>query len=220
MKIDIVTLFPDFYTSPLNTSIIKRAQDKGLVSFTLKNIRDHAKDKHRTADDTPYGGGPGMVMKPDLVFEAVESLERLPNHHIILTCPQGEMLSQAKSVQLAKSEQLIIICGHYEGVDERVAQYLATDRISIGNYVLSGGEIASLVIIDSVVRLIPGVLGNDESAINDSFMNGLLDCPHYTRPYDFRGWKVPDILLSGNHQEIDKWRKDQMLKNTMSRQHS
>jgi len=215
MQIDIITLFPEFFNSPLDISIIKRAKEKGIVTISIHNLRDYSKDKHKTADDRPYGGGPGMVLKPELIFEAVENLPRLSDTKIILTSPSGELFCQNKASELSKSTHLIIICGHYEGVDERVSQYLITDEISIGNYVLSGGEIPALVIIDGVIRLVPGVLGNEESIICESFMNGLLDYPQYTRPYDFRGWRVPDVLISGNHKEIEKWRKEQMIKNTI-----
>lgn len=219
MQIDIITLFPDFFDSPLEISIIKRAKEKGIVSIVIHNLRDYATDKHKTADDRPYGGGAGMVLKPELIFKAVGKIQSSPDTKIILTSPSGELFSQKKALDLSNVKQLIIICGHYEGVDERVRQYLATDEISIGNYVLSGGEIPALVIIDGVIRLIPGVLGNNESIINESFMNDLLDYPNYTRPYDFRGWKVPDVLLSGNHKEIEKWRKEQMIKKTEQNQY-
>lgn len=219
MKIDVLTLFPEMFQGFLGESLLGRAQEQGLLTVRLVNIRDFAHDKHRVVDDTPYGGGAGMVMKPDPIFEAVESL-RCPTgpgckERVILLSPQGENLDQARAQELSESDHLILICGRYEGVDERVREHLATDTISIGDYVLSGGELPALVIVEAVARLLPGVLGAEESAQTDSFTSGLLKYPQYTRPAEYRGWKVPELLLSGNHEEIRKWRRQQSLRRTL-----
>jgi len=217
MKIDILTLFPDFFSSPLGSSIIKRAQEQNLVSFNLTNIRDFTEDKHHKADDRPFGGGCGMVMKAEPVFRAVNSIKRQENTKIILMCPTGAKYDQAKAFELSKEQHLIFICGHYEGIDERVRKHLVTEEISVGDFVLTGGELPVLTVIDSVVRLLPGVLGNEDSAMQDSFSDGLLDCPHYTRPSSFNGWDVPEVLLSGDHAKIDEWRLKEKLKLTLLR---
>ncbi len=217
MRIDILTLFPDFFSSPLNSSILKRAQDNNSVVFNLINIRDFAEDKHKKADDRPFGGGCGMVMKPEPIFKAVESINKNQDTKIIMLCPTGKKYDQKKAVELSNDQHLVFICGHYEGIDERVRKHLITEEISIGDYILTGGEIATLTVIDSIVRLIPNVLGNENSAIQDSFSDGLLDCPHYTRPEIFRDMSVPEILLSGNHAKIDEWRLKEKLRLTLTR---
>lgn len=219
MKIDVLTLFPEMFTGVFQSSILGKAGDKGLVSFQTVNFRDYANNKHNTVDDYPYGGGGGMVLKAEPVFLAVEELvahgEKPPR--VILMCPQGETFSQAKAEELAGEERLIFICGHYEGYDERIREHLVTDELSIGDYVLTGGEIPAMAVIDSVVRLLPGVLGNESSAQTDSFSTGLLEYPHYTRPAKFRDWEVPQVLLSGHHSQIEAWRKKQSLYRTFKR---
>lgn len=220
MKIDILTLFPEMFPGVLQQSIIKRATEKGAVSFQLVNFRDFATDKHKTVDDYPYGGGAGMVLKAQPIFDAVENLKgeaTTKSPRVILLCPQGEKYSQAKAEQLATEEHLIFICGHYEGYDERIRTELITDEISIGDYVLTGGELGAMVVIDSIVRLLPKVLGNEKSHQKDSFTTGLLEHPQYTRPADFRGLSVPDVLLSGNHQHINEWRRKESLRRTLER---
>jgi tRNA (guanine37-N1)-methyltransferase len=218
MRIDILTLFPNMFTGVFNESILKKAQEKKAVSLNVINFRDFADNKHKTVDDYPYGGGAGMVLKPQPIFDAVAHVTKDSERpRIILLCPQGERYTQKKAEELAKEKHLVLICGHYEGYDERIREYLATDEISIGDYVLTGGELGAMVIVDSVVRLLPGVLGNEASAVHDSFSSGLLEHPHYTRPADFRGMKVPDVLLSGNHRLIEEWREKQSLKRTFLR---
>ena len=208
-RIDVVTLFPEMF-EPLRHSILGRAVEEGQLSIRYVNPRDFTSDRHRTVDDYPYGGGPGMVMKPEPIFLAVESVAT-PDASVILMSPAGRVFSQQVAVELATRPHLILICGHYEGVDERVREHLATDEISIGDYVLTGGELAAMVIIDAVARLLPGVLGHAESARDESHSHGLLEYPQYTRPPEFRGWPVPDRLLSGHHAEIAKWRRRQAL---------
>jgi tRNA (guanine37-N1)-methyltransferase len=218
MRIDILTLFPNMFTGVFNESILKKAQEKKAVSINVINFRDFADNKHKTVDDYPYGGGAGMVLKPQPIFDAVAHVTKDSERpRIILLCPQGERYTQKKAEELAKEDHLVLICGHYEGYDERIREYLVTDEISIGDYVLTGGELGAMVIVDSVVRLLPGVLGNEASPIHDSFSSGLLEHPHYTRPADFRGMKVPDVLLSGNHRLIEEWREKQSLKRTFLR---
>lgn len=221
MKIDILSLFPDMFTGVLGNSILNKAADKQKVAYQVINFRDFADNKHQTVDDYPYGGGAGMVLKAQPIFDAVHHLTNqtieAKKPRIILLCPQGERYSQRKAEELAKEEHLIFICGHYEGYDERIREHLVTDEISIGDFVLTGGELGAMVIVDSVVRLLPGVLGNKASAQHDSFSAPLLEYPQYTRPADFRGFKVPDILLGGNHRKIDEWRKKQSLKRTWER---
>jgi tRNA (guanine37-N1)-methyltransferase len=221
MRIDILTLFPQLFEAPFDYGIFKRALDNGLVSLNLYNIRDYTHDKHHTADDYPYGGGAGMVLRPGPIFEAVEAIksdleepDRLP---VILLTPQGRLLSQAVARELSQQPHLVFICGHYEGVDERVCEHLATDEISIGDYVLTGGEVPAMVVIDAVLRLLPGVLGSEESPLEDSHAGGLLEYPQYTRPADFRGWTVPEVLLSGNHARIARWRREQIIRRTLER---
>jgi len=219
MRIDILTIFPGMFRGPFEESIVKRAVEKGIVQIFLHDIRDYASDRHRTVDDYPYGGGPGMVMKPEPLFAAVDDVqgqaaERGP---IVLLTPQGRLFDQEVAVELARHDRLILICGHYEGVDARVHEHLVTDEISIGDYVLSGGELAAMVVVDAVVRQIPGVLGSPLSSADDSFAQGLLEHPQYTRPADFRGMSVPEVLLSGNHGEIARWRRQQSLLRTARR---
>ncbi|NPV25895.1 MAG: tRNA (guanosine(37)-N1)-methyltransferase TrmD [Firmicutes bacterium] len=219
MRVDILTIFPEMFQGPFGASIIKRAQDKGLLKVNLINIRNFSQDRHGTVDDYPFGGGSGMVMKPEPIFAAVESVldPQRPRPHIVLMSPQGILFNQAKAAGLAKLTHLIIICGHYEGIDERVREELVDEDISIGDYVLTGGELPAMVVVDAVARLIPGVLGKVESAWQDSFSDGLLEYPQYTRPREFRGLSVPDVLLSGNHEQIRRWRREQSLRRTWLR---
>ncbi|WP_077615060.1 tRNA (guanosine(37)-N1)-methyltransferase TrmD [Caenibacillus caldisaponilyticus] len=219
MKIDILSLFPDMFTGVFQQSILKKAAESGIVSYQVTDFREFADNKHKRVDDYPYGGGAGMVLMPQPLFDAVAAIKRRSegNPRVLLMTPQGERFTQKKAEELAKEKHLIIICGHYEGFDERVREHLATDELSIGDYVLTGGELAAMVIVDSVVRLLPGVLGNEESPATDSFSTGLLEHPQYTRPADFRGMKVPDVLLSGNHALIERWRKKESLRRTLER---
>ena len=230
MKIDIVTLFPEICRAPLNESIMRRAQENKIIDLRIHNLRDWTSDKHHTVDDAPFGGGQGMVMKAEPIFAAVESLQgaiqktpnvqrptsnaQLQKSKVILMSPAGRRLDQGMATELSHESHLIVICGHYEGVDHRVVEHLIDLEISIGDYVLSNGAIAAVVLVDAVVRLLPGVLGHEQSASDDSFSAGLLEAPQYTRPAEFRRWKVPDILLSGNHAEIAEWRKEQAMKRT------
>ncbi|HAF02884.1 MAG TPA: tRNA (guanosine(37)-N1)-methyltransferase TrmD [Spartobacteria bacterium] len=213
MKIDILTLFPEICRAPLSESMMKRAQENGIVDLRIHNLRDWTKDKHHVVDDAPFGGGPGMVMKPEPIFAAVESL-RNEKSTVVLMTPQGKRFTQSMAWEFAKTEHLIIICGHYEGIDHRVIEHLVDAEISIGDYVLTNGAIAAVVLVDATVRLLPGALGDDQSAVEDSFSAGSLEAPQYTRPAEFRGWKVPEILLSGNHAEIAAWRKKEAIKRT------
>jgi len=215
VQIDILTLFPQMFQGIFDLGIMKRAIDQKLVSLGVHNIRGYTHDKHHTADDYPYGGGAGMVLKPEPIFEAVESIEKDDKTPIILLSPQGRLFSQQVAQELSQHSHLILICGHYEGVDERVREHLATDEISIGDYVLSGGELAAMVVIDSIFRLVPGVLGSEASLRDDSHVGGLLEYPQYTRPPEYRGWPVPEILLSGNHAQIDSWRREQAIRRTL-----
>jgi tRNA (guanine37-N1)-methyltransferase len=216
MRVDVLTLFPEMFEGPLGYSILKRAQEAGLVEIALTNIRDFANEGYRKVDDKPYGGGPGMVMMPGPVFDCFEHVQNLSPEQgkVILLSPQGQKFDQAKAIELSKEKRLIFIAGRYEGFDERIRQGLGAEAISIGDYVLSGGELAAMVIIDSVVRLLEGALGDEDSAKDDSFSNGLLEYPQYTRPEEFRGMKVPEILLSGDHGKIAEWRKQQSLERT------
>lgn len=222
MRIDILTLFPQMFEEPFNTGIFQRAVANGLVSVNIYNIRDYSHDKHHIVDDYPYGGGAGMVMKPEPIFEVVEQIKqeaatKEEGLSIILLTPQGRPFSQAIARELSRYHHLIFICGHYEGIDERVHQHLATDEISIGDYVLSGGEPAAMVVVDAAVRLLPGVLGSEDSLKDDSHTDGLLEYPQYTRPAVFRKWPVPDVLLSGNHAHIARWRREQAIIRTLKR---
>jgi len=210
----ILTIFPEFFQGPFAHGVTKRAQDTEKVSIHIHNLRDWTHDRHKTVDDRPFGGGEGMVLKPQPIFEAVDSIwpERGADRKVVLLSAQGRLFDQAMANRLAETRELLLICGRYEGVDERVAEHLADEEISIGNYVLSGGELAAAVVLDTVARLLPGVLGNETSAAFDSFQDtghgqGLLDCPHWTRPADFRGWPAPEVLLNGNHEEIRKFRR-------------
>ena len=222
MRIEILTLFPPLFEAPFSFGIFKRAIDNGLVQINLVNIRDYTHDKHHTADDSPYGGGAGMVMKPQPIFEAVDAIkEKLEDEGkdlpVIMLTPQGRLLSHKVAQELALHPHLVLICGHYEGIDERVVEHLATDAISIGDYVLTGGELPAMVVADAVLRLVPGVLGSEESPLDDSHATGLLEYPQYTRPPEYRGYQVPDILLSGNHAQIAKWRREQIIKRTLEK---
>ncbi len=225
MQFEVFTLLPEVFSPYLESSILQRARQRGLVSVHVHNIRDYTHDRHHTTDDTPYGGGGGMVMKPDPVFEAVESVLGLGAHQttpgpacpVILLDPQGRVFSQAIAEELSHHERIALLCGRYEGIDERIREYLITDEISIGDYVLTGGELPALILIDAVSRLIPGVLGDPDGAMDDSHASGLLEYPHYTRPPEFRDWKVPEILLSGDHAKIEEWRRQQSLLRTLAR---
>jgi len=219
MKIDVLTLFPEMFSGVFNESILKRAVERGAVQLNTVNFRDYSTNKHKKVDDYPYGGGAGMLLTTQPIFDAVEVITKnsTKRPRLILMCPQGEAFTQEKAMELAKEEHLVFICGHYEGVDERIRQELITDELSLGDYVLTGGELAAMVITDAVVRLLPDVLGKQESHENDSFSTGLLEFPQYTRPVEFRGMKVPDVLLSGNHKEIEKWRREQSLYRTFTR---
>ncbi|GIP36786.1 tRNA (guanine-N(1)-)-methyltransferase [Paenibacillus sp. J31TS4] len=219
MKIDVLTLFPEMFEGVFGASILGKARDKGIVSLRTINFREYANNKHNTVDDYPYGGGGGMVLKPEPIFTAVEELTegQSTRPRVILMCPQGEPFTQRKAEELAREEHLVFVCGHYEGYDERIREHLVTDELSIGDYVLTGGELPAMVIIDSVSRLLPGVLGNETSAVTDSFSTGLLEYPHYTRPAKFRDWEVPEVLLSGHHGRIEEWRRLQALERTYRR---
>jgi tRNA (guanine37-N1)-methyltransferase len=213
MRIDIITLFPEICRAPLNESMMKRAQESGALGLRIHNLREWTTDKHHIVDDSPYGGGQGMVMKPEPVFAAVESL-RTDLSKVVLMTPQGRKLDQQVAQEFSAEEHLIIVCGHYEGIDHRVIDHLADAEISIGDYVLTNGAIAAVVFVDAVARLLPGVLGHEQSASDDSFSSGWLEAPQYTRPAEFLGWKVPEILLSGNHEEIVAWRKSEARRRT------
>jgi tRNA (guanine37-N1)-methyltransferase len=217
MRIDVVTLFPEFFTSPLSTSLLGKAIARNIASVHLTNPRDFTTDKHHRVDDEPYGGGVGMLMKPEPLFAAVESLPVLTRRETILLTPQGERMHQNLLKELVTYDQLVLICGSYEGVDERVCQHLATREISLGDFVLTCGEIPAIALINGVVRLLPGTVGKTESLKLESFEAGLLDYPQYTRPQNFRGWEVPEVLLSGNHAQIAAWREQQQLQRTSDR---
>jgi tRNA (guanine37-N1)-methyltransferase len=224
MQFEVFTLLPEVFPPYLESSILQRARQRGLIDVRVHNIRDYTQDRHHTTDDTPYGGGGGMVMKPEPVFEAVESVLRISEVPaqptpvpIILLTPQGRVFTQRVAEELSRSERIALLCGRYEGVDERIRDHLVTDEISVGDYVLTGGELPALLIIDAVSRLIPGVLGDPTGAEDDSHSMGLLEYPHYTRPPEFRGWKVPEILLSGDHGRIEKWRREQALSRTFDK---
>jgi len=216
MQIDIVTLFPRMFDGPFSESIIGRAVECGVLNIAIHDLRDYTHDRHRTVDDYPYGGGAGMVMKPEPLFEAVESI-RAESTMVVLLTPQGRPFCHKIANELSQRTSIILVCGHYEGVDERVRGHLVEDEISIGDYVLSGGELAAMVVVDAVARLVPGVLGSQGSTEEESYAQGLLEYPQYTRPSAYRGWEVPPILLSGNHGEIAKWRQEQSLDRTRKR---
>lgn len=215
MHIDIFTLFPEMFQGPFSESILKRAQEQGLLSIALHNIRSITTDKHHIVDDYPYGGGAGMVMKPEPIFAAVEAVYQ--GGPIILMTPQGRPFTQQIAHELAQEPRLTLLCGHYEGIDERVRAHLVTDEISIGDYVLTGGELAAMIIVDATSRLLPGVLGGAESTLEESYNNNLLEYPQYTRPPEFRGWRVPDMLLSGHHANIARWRRKESIRRTRAR---
>ena len=223
MRVDILTLFPEMFRGPFDASMIKRAIDRGLASLHVHNIRDWAQDKHHVADDATYGGGPGMLMKPEPLFAATEAVLALAEPTtrgdvpVVLMTPQGQLFSQRIADELARAPRMILLCGHYEGVDERVRQHLATHELSIGDYVLTGGELPAMVVVDAVVRRIPGVLGSAASGEEESITSGLLEYPQWTRPPDFRGWRVPDVLISGDHGAVDRWRREQSLLRTAQR---
>lgn len=220
MKIDVLTLFPEMFSGVFGHSILHKAAEKAAVHYNIVNFRDYADNKHQTVDDYPYGGGAGMVLKPQPLFDAVSALKEQAESNasrVILLCPQGKRYDQKLAEELAKEKHLIFVCGHYEGYDERIREHVVSDEISIGDYVLTGGELGAMVVIDSVVRLLPEVLGNEESHMKDSFSTGLLEHPHYTRPSDFRGMKVPEVLLQGNHRLIEEWRNKEALRRTLLR---
>ncbi len=227
MIVDVVTIFPQMIEPALAEGVVGRARAKGLVEVKARDLRDYTSDKHRVVDDVAFGGGPGMVMKPEPIFRAVEEIDAereagkpegtVAERAVILMTPQGRPFSHAEALRFSRMARVIVLCGRYEGIDERVADALVTDEISIGDYVLTGGELPALVVIDAMVRLVPGVVGDDQSVANDSFVEGVLDFPHYTRPADFRGLRVPDVLLSGNHKEIDRWRREQQRLRTEKR---
>jgi len=220
MRIDILSLFPKMFDGPFDESIVKRAVDRGLVSLFIHNFREFAHDKHNTVDDYSFGGGEGMVLKPEPLFEAVESIKGTMGDSagpVILLTPQGRLFCHQIAQELSKEQNLVLICGHYEGVDERVREHLVTDEISIGEYVLTGGELAAMVVVDSVVRLLPGALGSEQAASEDSYAKGFLEYPQFTRPRVYRGWEVPEVLLSGNHKEIARWRWEQAIERTLLR---
>jgi tRNA (guanine37-N1)-methyltransferase len=219
MTIDVITIFPAMVEAGLAEGVIGRARERGLVDIRVRDLREYTDDRHRSVDDVPYGGGPGMVMKPEPLFRAVEAIaaDRGTPSAVVLMTPQGRRFSHAEAEWLSRLERIVVICGRYEGVDERVAEALVTDEISIGDYVLSGGELPALVVIDAAVRLVPGVVGDAESVNGESFVRGGLDHPHYTRPAVFRGMAVPDVLISGHHAEIERWRRDERLRRTRAR---
>jgi len=216
MKIDVLTLFPGMFAGPLDESIIRRARDKGILELGIHNLRDWTHDRHKTVDDKPFGGGPGMLLKPEPIFEAVEQLAK-DQTRVVLMTPGGRKFSQQIAREFAAYPHLLLVTGHYEGFDERIREHLADDEISIGDFVLTNGALPAMMVIDAVTRLLPGVLGDDESAHDESFSHGLLEYPHYTRPADFRGWKAPDVLLSGHHAEIAKWRAEQARLKTLEK---
>ncbi|MEI6357174.1 MAG: tRNA (guanosine(37)-N1)-methyltransferase TrmD [Verrucomicrobiota bacterium] len=219
MKIDVLTLFPAMFAGPLDESIVKRARNAGILDLRIHNLRDWAHDRHRTVDDTPYGGGPGMVLKPGPIFEAVEALKAASGTRtkVVLTSPAGRTFTQDVARELAAEESVLLVCGSYEGFDERVREHLADDELSIGDFVLTNGALPAMVVIDAVARLLPGALGDDASSQDESFSHGLLEYPQYTRPVEFRGWRVPEILQSGNHSAIERWRRAQAMKRTAER---
>ena len=220
LEINILTIFPNMFKGPFSESILNRAQEKGLVKINLIDLRDFTSDKHKTVDDYSYGGGPGMLLKPQPIWDAVEVIKKTKSSFplkIIITSAQGKIFNQEMAKDLSKEKRLLIICGRYEGIDERIPQLLDAEEVSIGNFVVSGGELPAMLMVDVISRMIPGVLGKEESMVNDSFYNEYLDYPHYTRPGEFNGFKVPEILLSGNHKEIEKWRRKQSLLRTLIR---
>ena len=216
MRIDVVTIFPQLFDVPLRTSLLGKAVEEGLLDVRVHDLRDHGLGKHRSVDDEPYGGGAGMVMRPEPLFDAVDAV-RGPDAHVVLLSPRGRKLDHALVAELARREHLVLICGRFEGVDERVTEHLVDEEVSIGDYVLAGGELPALVVIEAVSRLVPGVLGNEESLASESHAEGLLEYPQYTRPAEYRGWRVPDVLLSGDHGAIARWRREQSEQATRER---
>ena len=216
MTFHLLTIFPGFFGGPLDHGVVARARNAGLLNIKIHNLRDWTHDRHKTVDDRPFGGGEGMVLKPEPLFDAVESIfpDRDPTRRVVLLSAQGARFDHDAARRLAEYREVMLICGRYEGVDERVAEHLADEELSIGDYVLSGGELAAAVVLDVVARLVPGVLGNEDSSVFESFADGTLDCPQYTRPAEFRGWKTPEVLLSGNHEEIRRWRKQAAIEKT------
>ena len=219
MTVDVITIFPAMVEAGLAEGVVGRARERGIVDIRVRDLREYTLDRHRSVDDVPYGGGPGMVMKPEPLFKAVEAVaaERGQPSAVVLMTPQGRRFSHAEAERLSRLERLVVICGRYEGVDERVADALVTDEISIGDYVLSGGELPALVVIDATVRLVPGVVGDADSVEGESFVGGVLDHPHYTRPAVFRGMAVPEVLISGHHAEIERWRREERMRRTRAR---
>src|SRR5262245_15447741 len=219
MKFDVVTIFPRMFDAPLAEGVVARGIHAGLVDVAVHDLRDFTTDRHRVVDDVPYGGGPGMVLKPEPLFKAVDHIRETRGNPaaVVLTSPQGRPLTQAAAARLARLQHIVVLCGRYEGVDDRVRQHVATEEVSIGDYVLSGGELAAMVIIDVVSRLVPGVVGDERSVSEDSFSRGMLDHPHYTRPAEYRGWTVPEVLLSGHHADIERWRRREALRRTLER---
>jgi tRNA (guanine37-N1)-methyltransferase len=219
MLFDVITIFPEFFKGPFDYGIIRRAREKGLVETRVHDLREYTTDRHRTVDDRPFGGGEGMVLKPEPIFKAVESIRQSGSAEIIVLSAAGRPFNQAEALRLAKAQQVVVVCGRYEGIDERVVEHLATAELSIGDYIISGGEIAAVVIIDAVSRYIPGVVGKEESILRDSFsdpeaLTSMVEHPHYTRPADFRGWKVPEVLISGDHDAVKKWRAEESVRKT------
>jgi tRNA (guanine37-N1)-methyltransferase len=218
MRFDVITIFPEIFRGVFEFGIIRRAVESSLIEIGIHDLRDYTQDRHRQVDDRPFGGGAGMVLKPEPVFRAIEALtEGVGEVSTLLLSPQGRLFNQRVAEELSRKPRVLLICGRYEGVDERVVEHLVTDEISVGDYVLSGGEIPAMVVIDAVTRLVPGALGCEQSAERESFVEGLLDCPHYTRPAEYRGLKVPDVLLSGNHAEIERWRRLKAIEKTLRR---
>jgi tRNA (guanine37-N1)-methyltransferase len=219
LRFNIITIFPEFFKSPFDVGIIRRGKEKGLIEIRVRDLRDFTSDRHRTVDDRPFGGGEGMVFKPEPIFKAVEAVRESQQVEVVVLSAAGQKFNQAEALRLSKADQVILICGRYEGVDERVIEHLATAEISIGDFIVSGGEIAAAVVVDAVARYVPGVVGKEESILRDSFSDPasetqLVEHPHYTRPADFRGWQVPDILISGDHEAVRKWRHEAALKKT------
>ena len=216
---DVITIFPEFFTGPFDFGVIRRGREKGLINIRVHDLRDFAADRHRTVDDRPFGGGEGMVLKPEPIFRSVESVRKNKQAEVVVLSAAGKRFNQAEALRLSRSEQMILVCGRYEGIDERVIEHLATAEISIGDFILSGGEIAAAVVVDAVTRYVPGVVGKEESILRDSFSDPaaetqLVEHPHYTRPADFRGWKVPEVLISGNHEAVHRWRQESALRKT------
>lgn len=213
MRLDLLTIFPDLFCGVFDFGMIRQGREKGLLTIEVNDLRAYTNDRHQTVDDRPFGGGDGMVMKPEPIFDAVESLARPDdrNPHVVLMSPQGKRFDQAKAVELSLEPHLLLICGRYEGVDQRISDHLVDEEVSVGDFVLSGGEFAAMIVVDAIARLVPGVVSKSGSILQESFMDGLLDHPHYTRPAEFRGWKVPEVLLSGNHSAIDKWRRREAM---------